>query len=205
MDMSVLEKARDFAKLKHEKQKDDAGLNYFETHLQVVVDILANVTDDENILAAGYLHDTVEDTETTYEELVKEFGKTIANLVMEVTHDGEKDKYGRYFPRLKSKEGILIKFADRLSNLSRMDVWDDKRKAQYLKKSKFWKTDPTQEGVDLTVKLINHLKWQYDSSCKCDGYVPGCMNCDYQVLLGHLENKVSLYEWELDQEENNVK
>lgn len=205
MYMSVLEKARNFARLKHEKQKDDAGLNYFETHLEVVVKILENVTTDTNILAAGYLHDTVEDTETTYKELVKEFGKTIADLVMEVTHEGKKDLYGRYFPRLKSKNAILIKFADRLSNLSRMDVWDDKRKAQYIKKSKFWKLDPTREGVDLTTRLLNYLDSQYEGSCKCNGYHPNCLNCTHQLLVGYLENELDFLNWELDQEEQHVK
>ena len=99
------------------------------------------MTTDENIICAELLHDTIEDTDTTYEELVEEFNKTVADLVMEVTHEGSKDDFGYYFPRLKSKDAILIKFADRLSNLSRMEEWDDTRQKQYLKRSKFWKSE----------------------------------------------------------------
>ena len=131
-----------FASEKHKDQKDDIGKPYFDTHILQVVSILEKVTQDPYILAAGFLHDTIEDTNTTYDELVENFGKRVADLVMEVTHDGKKDEIGYYFPRLKSKDAILIKFADRLSNLSRMEAWDIARQEHYLKKSKFWKSNP---------------------------------------------------------------
>jgi (p)ppGpp synthase/HD superfamily hydrolase len=58
---------------------------------------------------------------------------------MEVTHEESNDNFGYYFPRLKTREGIMIKLADRLSNISRMDSWDIARREHYLKKTKFWK------------------------------------------------------------------
>lgn len=136
---NIFAKAYDYAALKHGDMLDDEGKNYFLAHVCQVVRILGKVTTDDEILAAACLHDVVEDCGVTYEELVKEFGQRVADLVMEVTHEGKKDDYGRYFPRLKTRNGILIKFADRLSNLSRMTTWDKKRVAHYLKKSKFWK------------------------------------------------------------------
>lgn len=136
-----IKEAYDFAKEKHKDQKDDMGKDYFDAHLVVVYNILKYVTDDENILSAGLLHDTLEDTDTNYNELKEKFGQRIADLVNEVTHEGQKDEGGFYFPRLESKEAILIKFADRLSNLSRMENWGDKRKEHYLKKSKFWRSE----------------------------------------------------------------
>ncbi len=139
--MDKVLKAKIYARDKHEGQLDDDGEIYFYSHINQVISILENVTDDEDILCAAYLHDTLEDTDTTYEELVHEFGKVIADLVLEVTHEGKKDQRGYYFPRLKSKKAIMIKFADRLSNLSRMSNWDLERQAQYLKKSKFWKSE----------------------------------------------------------------
>lgn len=137
--MFKLEKAMVFAKERHKGHLDDLGKSYYSAHLLQVFNILSCVTDDEDILSAAILHDTIEDTETTYEELVKLFGSRVADLVNEVTDEGEKDNYGKYFPRLKSRDGILIKFADRLSNLSRMQNWSEKRIEHYLKKSKFWK------------------------------------------------------------------
>jgi (p)ppGpp synthase/HD superfamily hydrolase len=141
LDEKLSDKAYFFALRKHEGQKDDAGKDYFKSHVLHVLNILELVTQDERVLSAGILHDTIEDTDTTYEELQKEFGNVVADLVMEVTHDGKKDEHGYYFPRLHSKDGILIKFADRLSNLSRMEPWDIARQEQYLNKSKFWKSE----------------------------------------------------------------
>jgi len=134
-----IEKARLFGMCKHEGQRDDSGQNYWGAHVFPVGEAMCRLTSDEDVVAAAYLHDTIEDTDTTYKELVKEFGKRVANLVMEVTHEGEKDNYGRYFPRLKTPEGIMIKLVDRASNISRMECWNKERRAQYIKKTKFWK------------------------------------------------------------------
>lgn len=136
-----LSEAMMFGKAKHGDTLDDNGENYFQAHPCVVTDILGLVTTDEDILIAGLLHDTIEDTDCTYEEIVEAFGKRTADLVMEVTHDGKKDNKGYYFPRLKTQEGKMIKFADRLSNISRMESWPPGRREQYLKKSKFWRSE----------------------------------------------------------------
>ena len=141
--LTLFEKSGIFAGVKHLGQKDDNGKDYFFEHCCKVVHILKTVTKDDNLLAAGYLHDTLEDTDTTYDELVKVFNKDIADLVNEATHEGKKDNYGFYFPRLKTQRGIMLKLADRLSNISRMQAWDDDRRNQYLKKTKFWK-----DGLD---------------------------------------------------------
>jgi len=130
-----------FTKEKHKGQKDDNGDDYFEYHLFPVYKILLESGVDLQTMAAGVLHDTLEDTPTTYEELEKEFGKEIADLVLEVTHEGKKDEKGFYFPRLKSKKAIMVKFADRLSNLSRMQSWSEERQDHYLRKSKFWRSE----------------------------------------------------------------
>ena len=146
-------KAYEFAMNKHKGQKDDDGKDYFYAHVCQVAHLICAVTygfpNADEIVSACYLHDTIEDTETTYEELKKEFGQKIADLVNEVTHNGQKDEYGYYFPRLKSKEAIMIKFSDRLSNLSRMSSWDEKRQDQYLRKSKFWNSNKAKDiGFD---------------------------------------------------------
>jgi (p)ppGpp synthase/HD superfamily hydrolase len=135
----IIAEARIFAYHYHLGQLDDSRKSYFFSHLEPVAKALEQFTDDEEIIAAGYLHDIIEDTDVTYEQLKEKFGQRIADLVHEVTDEGEKDAYGKYFPRLKTKEGILIKLCDRASNISRMDSWDEKRQAHYLKKTKFWK------------------------------------------------------------------
>ncbi|TFH12667.1 HD domain-containing protein, partial [Candidatus Bathyarchaeota archaeon] len=108
------DKALDYASKKHKGQLDDRGRPYFFAHVIQVHNILLDVTDDEATLCAGLLHDIIEDTDTTYDELVHEFTKEIADLVMEVTHEGTDYRY-YYFPRLHSRKAILVQFADRLS------------------------------------------------------------------------------------------
>jgi len=138
----LINKAYLFAKKKHGNQLDDEGKNYFTFHVYRVYRCLETLVPGEyELLCAALLHDTLEDTDTTYAELVKEFGKDIAELVNEVTHEGKPDDKGYFFPRLNSKRGIMLKFADRLSNLSRMNSWNIKRAEQYLRKSKFWRSE----------------------------------------------------------------
>lgn len=137
-------RAAEFARLAHKDQVDDDGLHYFDAHLCHVANIVRACTDDSEMVAAAYLHDTIEDQGVTYEQLEKEFGPRVAGLVHELTHEGQKDQYGFYFPRLKSRDAIVLKLADRMSNLMRMDSWPEDRKAQYLRKTKFWKSEGHQ-------------------------------------------------------------
>jgi (p)ppGpp synthase/HD superfamily hydrolase len=134
----VIQKAAYFATEAHRGQKRDDGFPFISHPIQVAT-ILEQVTDDENLIAAALLHDVIEDTEIDYDNLRDVFGEDIADLVNEVTHEGSPDSQGFYFPRLKTQRGIMLKFADRLSNLSDMRSWDIKRRDHYLKKSKFWK------------------------------------------------------------------
>ena len=145
MKVSICIKAQIFAEEKHRGQLDDEGKSYFDAHIIPVYDAVSRLTDDLEIRAAAILHDTVEDTNTTYGELIIEFGKRVADLVMEVTHEGEKDSYGYYFPRLKSKEGFMIKLVDRASNISRMNKWSGDRQNHYMKKTVFWKDGSDRE------------------------------------------------------------
>lgn len=131
-----------YAAHKHGETVDDEGKNYFAAHVWPVADMIASLVDldKDYVVAAALLHDVIEDTDATEEEVRTNFGDLVTDLVLEVTQEGDKQR-GFYFPRLHSKYGIMIKFADRLSNLSRMGGWDEKRQAHYLKRSKFWKSE----------------------------------------------------------------
>lgn len=134
----IVVRAVHFARAAHRGQERDDG-QPFLVHPLMVAQILTLVGADNNLIAAGVLHDVIEDTFVTYNGLVDEFGEDIADLVNEVSHEGSPDSKGFYFPRLHSQRGIMLKFADRLSNISDMKTWDTKRQAHYLRKSKFWK------------------------------------------------------------------
>jgi guanosine-3',5'-bis(diphosphate) 3'-pyrophosphohydrolase len=145
VDMSRLkDKALDYASKKHRGQLDDSGRPYFFAHVIQVYNIIQDITDDEATLCAGLLHDVIEDTDTSYEELVHEFTKEIADLVMEVTHEGN-DYRDYYFPRLKSRKAVMIQFADRLSNMTRMRDWPGDIQQQFLEGSVYWRTKPVEE------------------------------------------------------------
>ena len=65
---SVIYRAIEFAKRRHGSQKDDCNLNYFESHVCAVARLVQMVAPkDQNLIAAAYLHDTLEDTPTSYE------------------------------------------------------------------------------------------------------------------------------------------
>jgi len=78
--------------------------------------------DDERVLIAAVLHDTLEDTETTVQELVRHFGKEIADIVLEVSDDKTLSKAARkqqqidHAPHI-SRRVKLVKLADKICNL----------------------------------------------------------------------------------------
>src|SRR5262245_65320285 len=83
-------RALDFAARKHVHQRRKGELaEPYVNHLSDVARLLAEATDggDIELVLAGLLHDTIEDTDTTMAELTKEFGPEVAGLVSEVTDD----------------------------------------------------------------------------------------------------------------------
>jgi len=144
-----LTRALMFAAQKHtdQRRKGDRAEPYVN-HLMDVVDTLARHTGgrDVELLIAGALHDTIEDTETEYEELKREFGENVADIVRECTDDKSLPKQERkrlqaeHAPH-KSDRARMVKIADKTSNLrtifdSPPPDWDDARKLDYFNWSK---------------------------------------------------------------------
>lgn len=108
--------ARGFA----DKKFKEAGTG---NHFIEVYDILENDfgVDDQDVLIAGLLHDTLEDTDTTREEIEKIFGKNVANIVEEVSHPKNYNAQQKieYYEKIKhiSWRGKMIKLADFKSHL----------------------------------------------------------------------------------------
>jgi (p)ppGpp synthase/HD superfamily hydrolase len=86
---------------RHKGQLDDHGRPYFFAHIVQVHSILKVVTDDSEILCAGILHEMLEDTDTTFEDLVREFNKLIADLVLELTQRGDGDSGYCFFSQVE--------------------------------------------------------------------------------------------------------
>src|SRR5882757_290836 len=88
--LRLVSEAADFAARRHSgKARKGRGDEPYINHLAEFANLLAAVTDgaDAELVAAGWLHDTVEDTETTREELAQKFSERVAGLVTEVTDD----------------------------------------------------------------------------------------------------------------------
>jgi guanosine-3',5'-bis(diphosphate) 3'-pyrophosphohydrolase len=124
-DIARLIKATDFAARKHRLQKrKDAEASPYINHplaLARVLRLEAGVEDIDVIIAA-ILHDTLEDTETTLEELEREFGPRIARIVDEVTDDHSLPKAERKRLQVErapqaSPQAKLVKLADKICNL----------------------------------------------------------------------------------------
>lgn len=137
-------------KLAEELHKDQirkfTNLPYFDAHVQKVNGIVKFYTTDEDILCASLLHDTLEDCFDDvwkgYKKLKKEFGKRVAELVMELTSDkneikyrfdGSKTKYLIEKLSKMSSDAFTIKLCDRLQNIEdTFNAGDDFRNKYYL-------------------------------------------------------------------------
>ncbi len=138
-------RALHFAAQKHRDQRrKDSHQTPYINHPIAVADILLNeagVT-DEVVLIAALLHDTVEDTDTTFEELEQHFGPVVRSVVAEVTDDKSLPKAERkqlqieHAPHL-SDRAKLVKLADKISNVRDIvtappDGWPMTRINEYL-------------------------------------------------------------------------
>jgi GTP pyrophosphokinase len=137
-DCALIQKAADFAERAHEKQKRSSGEPYF-VHVYGTAKNLANFGMDCKTIVAGFLHDVLEDTDTTEEQLEKEFGGEIVNMVKGVTKLGTVKYRGaerhveslrKFFIAMADDIRILIiKLADRLHNIQTLQyIPRDKQK-----------------------------------------------------------------------------
>ena len=122
-----IEQAIKAASLLHQEQlrKGDVPLPY-ATHLMSVMMIVRDYTNDEDTLVAALLHDTLEDTDYTYEELVDDFGEKVAEIVRAVSEPQStaldrmpwievKKTYAKQLRR-GPKEAVLVAAADKIHN-----------------------------------------------------------------------------------------
>ncbi len=137
-DIALVKKAYNFAKQAHEGQKRYSGAPYFQ-HVAITAMYLAELGMQAPTVCAGMLHDTVEDTDVTLEDIEKEFGKEIAYLVDGVTKLGGVryqgvDRHVESLRKLfaataKDVRVLIIKLMDRLHNARTLQhVPEHKRK-----------------------------------------------------------------------------
>lgn len=121
-------RARDYASYAHAriKHKRKYTGQPYQAHLKSVVQILRQVTDDENVLAAAWLHDTVEDTEATHHQIEEQFGKDVASLVYQLT-DISRPGDGNRSYRKALDRAHLAEASDRAKTIKLADIIDNTR------------------------------------------------------------------------------
>ncbi len=136
--------AADFAAKKHLGQKRKDGFEAYINHPIEVANLLANVGEvsDEETLIAALLHDTLEDTDTTADELINLFGERVYNYVAEVTDDkslpqNQRKKLQIQHAPYLSAAAKQIKLADKISNIHDImnnppQNWSNERRLEYL-------------------------------------------------------------------------
>ena len=138
LNSATLNKAYNFALEAHQNQKREEGVPYI-IHPVAVAKILTELKLDSATITTGLLHDTIEDTKVTYENVKKEFGEEVANLVEGVTKISELEtkassaSKAENFRKLilatsKDIRVLLVKLADRLHNMRTIQFVKDKNK-----------------------------------------------------------------------------
>jgi len=144
-DLALLLRALAFSAEKHRNQRrKDVELSPYINHPIDVANVLANVggVSEVTTLVAALLHDTLEDTRTTREELDAEFGPAVRRLVEEVTDDKSLPKAERKLRQIEhaptlSNAGKQIKLGDKISNVRGVTdnppaEWSTERRREYL-------------------------------------------------------------------------
>jgi (p)ppGpp synthase/HD superfamily hydrolase len=167
--IALIARAADFAARRHvEQRRKGASREPYINHLAEVAALLADATEgnDAVLVAAGYLHDTLEDTETSYDELAQLFGPDVAAVVAEVTDDKSLSQAERKRRQVatagtKSARARLLKIADKTSNLRALTAsppadWDLERVTDYI--------DWAEQVVDRCRGLNRKLEQVFDAA-----------------------------------------
>ena len=134
LNSDLLDRAIIYAvKAHHNTERRGKGFPYI-VHPMEAMEIVATITPDQELLAAAALHDTIEDTDVTYEQLVAEFGKRVADLVYsesdqytegiaeeESWHDRKQIAIDRL--AVASRDAKIVAMGDKLSNMRA--IWRD--------------------------------------------------------------------------------
>ena len=165
-DFALLNRAFHFAEEHHKDQVRKSG-EPFIAHCVEVARLLAQLGLDHTTVAAGLLHDVIEDTPATYEEVAEQFGEEIAELINgvtkidQITSESREERQAETYRKLLSSmfkdiRVIFIKLADRLHNM---------RTLQYLSRQSRERT--ASETLEVYAPLAHRLgmariRWQLE-------------------------------------------
>ena len=188
IDKNKIIKAYEYANKMHKEQKRKSGEPYIVHPLNVAY-ILAGLGLDTTTICAALLHDVVEDTVATYEDIKMTFGEDVATLVEGVTklsklfksvEEAQAENYKKMFIAMeKDIRVIILKLADRLHNV---------RTLEYLKRDR--QIAISKETIELYAPIAHKLG-MYDMKIKLqDGAFKYLYPEDYEKISKELEQKL---------------
>ncbi|MFZ2150352.1 MAG: RelA/SpoT family protein [Minisyncoccia bacterium] len=189
---ALLAKAYTFSEKAHEGQKRLSGDPYF-FHVTETAKILAKLGMDTQTILAGLLHDTLEDTKTTEEDIKREFGDDILFLIKGVTklgtlkyrgHERHVESLRKFFVAMaQDLRVVIIKFADRLHNLRTLEfIREEKRKRIAI------------ESIEVYAPLANRLGMGKLKGDLEDAAFPYAYPKEYKEIEEIIKEKKELYE-----------
>ena len=186
-DMALIDRAVEYANAKHQYQKRKDGSPYI-IHPLAVAQVVAEIGLDMDAILGALLHDCIEDTDASHEEIEKLFGITVAELVEGVTkltradfstsEQAQMENLRKMFMAMsKDIRVVLIKIADRLHNMRTMQY---QTPAKQIKKCR--------ETMDIYAPLAHRLgmqriKWELE-----DLSLRYLAPNDYEVIMSYLES-----------------
>ena len=202
----TLLKAIEFASVKHrdQRRKDELKAPYINHCIRVarIMEAFGDITDSE-ILMAGVLHDTIEDTDTTPKELEVLFGRRVRELVEEMSDDKSLPKQRRkelqieHAPHVR-QDAVPIKLADKIANcedllVSAPESWSRKRIGDYFKWAEavvegFPKTNPSLYIYAKEVIGEGLKRYALDGRIIVYGDLHGCLE-EFRELRGKVNPK----------------
>jgi len=121
------EKAKEFALKAHGKQQ--YGSRPYSFHLESVVQVGKNINLEHDIILGCWLHDTIEDCDVSYQDVKREFGENVAEIVYAVTDElgrDRKERKEKTYPKIRANQNaICVKLCDRIANLNQT-ILDEK-------------------------------------------------------------------------------
>lgn len=171
-DSVLLDRAYNFGKTAHTGQKRASGEDYFTTHCVMVALNVASFGMDANMIAAGLLHDTIEDTTVTKEQIEELFGVDIAQLVEGVSKLGKLKYRGNerhveslrkfFISVAKDVRVVILKLADRLHNLETLHHLKEEKRQRIAQESiLIYAPLASRLNMGKVVAAINNLAFPY--------------------------------------------
>ena len=145
--MSKSHAAENFAKERHSGMTGNNGMTPYYEHLAAVVARLKNLgISDEDVISSSWLHDIIDYTETSFDELDQRFGSKVAVLVLSVSRD-------KSLPRAKQEEQYVKQLKEASFEAKLIKLCDISASLRDLKNSSFSKTKKTKEVKKMTFYL----------------------------------------------------